>query len=156
MSKKAFWIRLLTYVLVGWLLPLTYLTVKFDLFQKVSTISLSGWTLIFIIFSAVFLIKLIKGLKDGLPFSYGVQLLNGLYKVIVPMIMITLLLYSMKDSVDKVIQLFVIAIPCEMVAIAVNPIPMWAHDNKLDEQGSNLRAVLESAGLVKKNEGTSK
>ena len=155
MSKKMFWVRLLAYVVVGGLLPLTFIAFRFDLFEKVSTLSISGWTLIsmltvFIVFSFVFFMKLVKGVRDGLPFSYGTQLLNGLYKVIIPMLMAALILYYLKDSVDKVIQLFVVAIPCEMVAIAINPIRTWAHDNKLDEQGTNLRTVLESAGLIKK------
>lgn len=156
MSKKMFWIRLLAYILVGGLVPLAFIAIRFDLFQKVSTLSLSGWSLIFIVFTSVFFIKLVKGVKEGLPFSYGVQVLNGLYRVIIPMLMVAFILNAMKDSMDKVIQLFVIAIPCEMIAILVNPIPTWAHDNKLDEQGANLRTVLESAGLVKKNENSSK
>jgi hypothetical protein len=33
--------------------------------------------------------------------------------------------------------------------MAVNPIPQWAHENKIEEQESSAKRILSSLGLLK-------
>ena len=84
MSKKQFWIRLGLYILFGAVFPFVFLIWRFQLFQKVSGLSIGGWGLIGIIFVAIFFLKLMKAVRKGLPFSLGTQVLEGVCKVIFP------------------------------------------------------------------------
>lgn len=150
MSIKQFWIRLSIYVVFGIAVPFTYLSIRFKLFQKINMIQIGGWGIVAIVMAAVFFIKLAKAVKKGLPFGYYTQLINGFMYKLVPLAAILLILFLMKDHVKELIEFIIVLIPCQVISIAVNPIPVWAHENMLTEQGVNLKKVLNAAGIGKK------
>ena len=146
-SKLFFWIRFGLYALFMFIIPAAFLFVKFKLFQKITAFQIGGWGVVFILIVGFGMIKLVKEVKRGLPFCYATQVLNGTLKVLLPLTLCTLILYVMQDNVKDVLIMMYILIPCELVAILVNPLPRWAYDNKLGEEGYKMKTVLESAGL---------
>ena len=152
MSKKQFWSRIVLYILFGAILPFVFLIFRFHLFSKVSTLSIGGWGIVGIIFVSVFFMKLIKAVKKGLPFSLGSQILEGVCKTILPLIIAALCVFFMKDFTTEIFQFLCVLIVCEMVAIVSNPLPQWAHENKIEEQEGNTKKLLETLGIFKKEE----
>ena len=149
MSKKAFWIRLSFYILFGGIFPIVFIALRFNLFHRVSALSLSGWKLIFLIFIAIFYTKLLKQVQSGLPFSYTTQIISGLAKVIVPLIIAVFALEAAQDYLGRLIEFLICCIVCESCAILVNPLPQWRHENKIEETGGIVKSVIKSAGLGK-------
>ena len=149
MSKKAFWIRLISYIIVGGGIPLVFLIWRFNLFKKVSQLSIGGWGMIAIIFIGVFFIKMMKAIRKGLPFSFGTQILEGMFKVTIPLLIATIIIYVMRDSVEQLFQFFFVLLFCETIAMIINPIPQWAHENKIEEQESSAKRILSSLGIIK-------
>lgn len=152
MSKKTFWFRLGLYVLFGGLIPFLFLTFRFNLFSKVDSLSIGGWGIVAIIFISVFFVKMMKAVKKGLPFSIFTQILNGLCKCIVPLVASIFIVYYMRDCMQEVFQFLVVVLFCQIIAIPVNPLPQWIHDNKINEDTSNMKTILSSLGVIKSEE----
>ena len=152
MSKKEFWIRLPIYALFLFVIPAVFLIIRFNLFQKISALNIGGWGIVAILIVGLGFIKMMKEVKKGLPFCYLNQVITGLYKVIIPLLLLTFIIYFSKDSIKHILQFLVVLIPSEFVAILVNPIPRWAYENKLEEDGYKLKQILKSAGLSKHEE----
>lgn len=152
MSKKQFWIRLSFYILTGGILPFLFLVWRFNLFSKVSKLSVGGWGLVAIIFIGVFFIKLIKSVRKGLPFSMLSQVLEGVCKILLPLFIFAFVIYYMQDAMEQVFQFLCVLIICETIAIVVNPIPRWSHENKILEIEGSTKTLLTSIGLLKPDE----
>lgn len=144
MSKKEFIARITMYALFGVIAPVGFLVWRFGLFQKVSSISIGGWGLVAIVLVAVFFIRFFKALKSGLPFSMLTQILDGLCKQIIPLIALTFCVYYLNDFTTEVFQFLCVLIVTRAAAIVFNPLPQWAHENKIGEDKKNLKSVLES------------
>lgn len=152
MSKKQFWIRLPLYALFLFIIPAVFLIIRFKLFQKINSINIGGWGIVTILLVSFGFIKLMKEAKKGLPFCYLNQIITGLTKVVVPLLVLTVIIYLGKDSINHILQFLYVLIPCQFIAILLNPIPKWAYENKLEEDGYKLKTILKSAGLTKKEE----
>ena len=152
MSKKQFWIRLSFYILIGGILPFLFLVWRFNLFSKVSKLSIGGWGLVAIIFIGVFFIKLIKAVRKGLPFSMLSQVLEGICKILLPLFIAAFIVYYMQDIMDQIFQFLWVLIVCESAAIVINPIPRWSHENKILDIEGSTKTLLTSIGLLKSEE----
>lgn len=147
-SKKVFWIRLSFYVLFGGLAPAAFLIWRFDLFSEISSLSIGGWGIVCIVFVGIFFLKMLKAVKDGLPYSFGTQCINGICKVILPLLIALLILYALQNCIAELMQFLGVVIVCEIIAIPMNPIPQWAHDNGIKEEEGKLKRIAESLGLI--------
>ena len=151
-NKLVFWSRFCLYVLIGYAAPIFFLAWRFELFNKISKIKIGLWELIIVFIILVGFIKLIQYVKKGLPYSLLTQVLNGIAKVIIPLMVCLIIVNAFKNSGDKLnylVQFLVFLIACETVAIVVNPFPKWIHDNHLEEQEHQFRKVFESLGVIK-------
>lgn len=154
MSKKEFWIRLSIYVFFGAIVPFIFIALRFEIFKPSSSkVSLGGWGIIGLIIAAVFFLKMLKQVKKGLPYSLFSQIITGLCRVTIPLIIGAFIAYYFQDLMDYVFQVLCVLIFCETVAIVVNPIPKWAHDNKLERQSGMLTKIIS---FFKDDEGGSK
>lgn len=154
MSEKAknrlvFWVRFLIYLVVGMVIPVVFLIWRFKLFQKIDSVSIGGWGVIAILIIFVFLVKLLKSVKKGLPFSFWTQLITGYLKTVIPLLAAVLVINCLKDSISELIQFLVVFITCQVIAVPANPFPQWAHDNKIAEDENKLRKTFESLGILK-------
>jgi uncharacterized protein YacL len=153
MNKGQFWTRLSFYILFAWVIPATFLIYRFNLFSKVDSISIGGWGIVFIVFTGVFFSKLLKAIRNGLPFSMATQILTGIVKSIIPLIIACFASYYLRNCMTEVFQFLVVVTLCQIVAIVVNPLPQWAHENKLEEGKSTMKELFESLGMINKKDG---
>lgn len=152
MSKKMFWIRFALFIFSAFIIPFTFLVWRFKLFSKVSKLSVGGWGVIAIIFGAVFFIILIKYVRKGLPFSMLSQVLEGICKVLIPILAALLIVDTMKNSMEQMFQFLYILFFSEMIAIVVNPFPRWIHENKIEFENKRTTTLLETLGILGKKE----
>ena len=59
-SVRLFVLRLIGYISVGLIIPMVFLIWRFNLFSSTSKLNIGGWGMVVIIFTTVFLIKLIN------------------------------------------------------------------------------------------------
>lgn len=147
MNKKEFWYRFSVYILFGLLIPATFLIWRFKLFEKVSKVSVGGWGIVAVIFVAIFFISMLKAIRKGMPFSITTQIIEGLCKLIIPLIIACTCIYFMQDLMKEMYQFLLVLILSETVAIVVNPIPQWAHENKIEEQENRLKGIINTLGI---------
>jgi hypothetical protein len=146
-SKLFFWVRFVIYVLTMFLIPAAFLVIKFKLFQKITAFQIGGWGVVFFLTFGFGFIYLINQVKKGLPFCYLTQILKGLTRIFIPLLVLTGILFLLQNNIKDVLLFMYVLLPCEFVAIFVNPLPSWAYHNKLGEEGYKLKTVLKSAGL---------
>ena len=144
MSRKQFWIRLSLYILFGGIIPVIFLILRFNLFTKIDSLSVGGWGIVAILFISIFFAKMIKTIVKGLPFSLFIQILNGICKVIIPLIAASFIVYYMQDCMKEIFQFLVVCIVSELVAIVVNPLPKWLNDHKIEKEESTIKKILET------------
>lgn len=152
MSKKTFWFKFSLFMLFAFIIPFTFLVWRFKLFSKVSKLSIGGWGVIAIIFAAIFFIILIKYVRKGLPFSMLSQVLEGICKVLIPVLAALSIVHIMKNSMEEMAQFLTVLFFSEMVAIVVNPFPRWIHENKIDFENKRTTTLLETLGVLGKKE----
>lgn len=145
-EKTIFLIRVILFMLFACILPFAFIAWRFGLFSQSqgSGVALSGWGIIGIIIVLVFVIYTLKMLRMGQPYSLFTQILSGLIKVILPLVICLLVLKAMRNNIDSMIQALICAIICEMVAIVVNPLPKWVEDNHIEKEN------LKASNLIKK------
>lgn len=136
-SKCGFWVRLVAMVVVGVVIPVLYLIIRYNLFQKDIKITIGLWGLVAICFVALAIIVLVKYYVSGLKtkFSYGKQIIDGFCKLLLPIIVFVVAMYVLKNYTDKMVELCWVLLPCEFVAILINPLPKWAFDNNVEGLG---------------------
>ena len=145
MNRKMFWTRLSIYLLFGLIVPLMFLLWKFDFFQTVSEgTKLSGWGTFAIIFIFIFFLRLMKSVRKGLPFSYWTQVLDGVTKVIIPLIICTVIINFMKNFMDEFSQFLICLIFCEIVAVFANPMKEWAHDKNIEYESLGIINAIKN------------
>lgn len=133
MNRKQFWIRLSFYIVCGLLLPLAFLLWRFELLKSTpSATKLSGWGTIAVAFVVIFFIKLINSVKKGLKYSQSLQVMNGLTKVTLPLLLIAFCLKFMSNFVEQLFQFVIVLCACETIAYMVNPLKLWAIENNLE------------------------
>lgn len=149
MNKKIFWIRFAIYVLFGLIVPVVFLVWRFKLFQKISSISIGGWGVVAILIVFFFIIKMLKYIKKGLPFSFGTQIISGYLKVVIPLFVSVLIINALKGCINELVQFLVVLTACQAIAVPANPFPKWIHDNNLEQQENQTRRIFESLGIIK-------
>ena len=152
-EKAIFLVRIVAFVLFACILPFAFIAWRFGLFSQSqgSSVALSGWGIIGIIIVLVFVIYVLKMLRRGQPFSMFSQVLGGLVKVILPLLICLLVLKAMKNNIDSMIQALICAIICEMVAIVVNPLPKWVEDNHIERESVKISGIITKFGEWWKN-----
>lgn len=126
MNKK----RLICFLCFALVIPMIYLTIRFNLFTVTKTRSL--WALIVVALFLGVAGVLIKYYLDGMKAKYSLlkQILEGFVKVILPLIIAlacTIFIYLKAESILNNMTLFIealcVIICCEAVAIVINPLP---------------------------------
>ena len=137
---KIFVARLVTYIMVGFVIPFTYLVWRYNLFSKTERLNIGGWGIIAIIFSAIFFMVLVKKAGETIENETYKQVFDGIRKIFIPLLAVTLCVYAMYDFWRQLVEFLGILTVCETVAYIVNPIPQ-----KIKEK-ENLR---EESKIIK-------
>lgn len=135
-EKKIFVARVILFIIFGCVLPFTFIAWRYQIF-KGTQISLTGWGFIAILIVFFFVWYCLKVLKNSIPFSMTYQILSGLIKVILPLLLVYLVVNAIEGSIHQFKQALFVVIGCESVAIVVNPFPKYMHDKGI-EKAENL------------------
>ena len=65
-------------------------------------------------------------------YSLFKQILQGVIKLILPLLLFLIILIFMKDNIKLMIESLLVIIPCEIIAIVVNPLPKWCFENNVN------------------------
>ena len=142
MTKKVFFARLMLYIILGLGLPIGFLAWRFELFNKVTKISLSVWTLIAIITIVVFVLKLFNGIRKGMKQGMLKQTIETICKVTIPLLIVTVTFDWMSSFSKEFVQFLIILIICETTGGVINPIPQWRFENNIEQSESILKKII--------------
>lgn len=141
-AKKVFIARVILFCIFGCVLPFVFIAWRFEIFSNGgSHISLTGWGVIGILIVFFFVLYCLKILKNSIPFSMTYQILSGLIKVILPLLLVYLVVNAIEESIHQFKQALFVVIGCESVAIVVNPFPKYMHDKGI-EKAENLMDIF--------------
>ncbi len=151
-----FWIRFVLWATSACFLPFAFIVWRFQLFQTISSIQIGGWGLIALLIVAVFVFTIIKYVKMAFAnkYSFAIQCINGLIKVILPLSIVMLILYAVRNNVDMMLQVLGCVILCEIIAIPLNPLPKWAWESqkntRVEERKETADYIIDSFFKKKK------
>lgn len=128
--KTIFISRAIAWFMFAGILPFVFIAYRFSLFHTVSKIQIGGWGIIAILIIGVVAITFLKYLKIamGIRYSYLGQVVKGFFKVIIPLLIVAVIVYNIRNNIDLFLQALGCVICCETIAIFVNPFPKWIWD----------------------------
>ena len=151
-DKNVFIARTILFCIFGCVLPFVFIAWRFEIFSNGgSHISLTGWGIIGIMIVFFFVLYCLKILKNSIPFSMTYQILSGLIKVILPLLLVYLVVNAIEESIHQFKQALFVVIGWESVAIVVNPFPKYMHDKGI-EKTENLMDTFISKWKKKESE----
>lgn len=143
-EKKVFILRIVLWSLFAGVIPVIFIGWRYDLFKKASNFKLSGWGLIAIIFIFAFLKVLVGYIRAGIKeYSMLKQVLNGIFKVLIPLGVLLLLCVGIRSNIEQFIQALSCAIICETIAIPLNPFPKWVYEKSKGRFENLLDYIVE-------------
>lgn len=128
--KSVFWSRLISWATFCCFLPFVFIVWRFQLFHKVERIQIGGWGIIGIVIVAVFVYTVIRYVRLAFSarYSFIVQILNGVCKVIIPLLAVLIIIYNVRNNINLMLQVLGCIVICEAIAIPLNPLPQWAYE----------------------------
>lgn len=150
-DKKIFITRIVLFTIFACVLPFIYISLRYELFTKVSKVQVGGWGCIAIIMVLIFVFYVAKMVKKGIPYSMVTQCITGFCKVIVPLLMLYVFVYNIKESADLFLNVLLITIVCEAIAVPINPFPKWLEDHKKSEQDTLADLIIDKFNKTKEN-----
>ena len=146
---KKFWVKFSLFLTFSLLIPISFIVFRFKLFstsRQINTITL--WAVIALSVLILVVSFMIKFYLDGMKTKYSLikQILQGVVRVIIPLAIAFILvlfgkhvIVSLKDNyegmikaVNNLIQVLVVCIVSEFIAIVINPLPEWAFNNNVE------------------------
>jgi len=142
-EKKIFITRFVLFTLFACVLPFVFIAYRYSIFTKADRMSLSGWGLVAVLIIFFFMRYLLHQIKKGLPYSMFTQCLTGLMKVTLPLVILWLIAYALRNSIDVFLQSLIVAIVCETIAIPLNPMPKWVEENCKEKTDSYIETFID-------------
>ena len=143
--RSTFWIRLVLWTLCACVLPFLFIAWRFELFKKVSKLQLGGWGVVAILLVAIFVLAVLKYVRLALGAKYSLtgQILKGVCKIIVPLLVLIGILICVRDSVWTTIKVLGVVTFLEFVAIPLNPLPKWVYDMQKDVKDEEKKETVD-------------
>lgn len=137
--------RAIAWFMFAGILPFLFIAYRFQLFHTVSKIQIGGWGIIGIIIIGITVITFLKYVKIamGVRYSYFGQVLKGFFKVIIPLLIVFIIAYNIRNNLDLFLQAMGCVICCETVAIFINPFPKWIWDLQKDVKESERKEGVD-------------
>lgn len=152
-EKKIFILRAILWALFSCVIPVIFIAWRYDLFEKVGGVQLSGWGIIAIIIIFAFLYAVIKYIRAGfIEHSMIKQIINGILRVLLPLGALLGLCISLRNSLDVFIQALGLVLISETVAIPLNPFPKWVWDKTQGRFESAVDYITDRLNNNKKEE----
>lgn len=152
-EKGKFILRIFLWGLFACVIPVCFIGWRFDLFSKVSGLKLSGWGLIAIVITFVFLYAIVKYIRAGfVEWTMLKQIINGIVSIVIPLGVLLALCVAMKNSLDVFIQALSCVLVSEIIAIPLNPFPKWVWDKSKGRFENTVDFVADKFWSKKKEE----
>ena len=146
-ERNIFITRVIFFTLFACVLPFVFIGWRYDIFRVHNDInprvSLTGWGFLAIIIVFLFVRYCMNILKHSIPFSMTYQVLNGIIKVILPLLLLLFVVNALENSIALFKQALVVTIICEGVAIPINPFPKFMHDKGIEYTGGLMDMFVE-------------
>ena len=144
-ERNKFIILFITFILFSIIAPCIYLIVRFNLFTQASKLQIGFWG--FVVFGIIIIVinilanMYLEGLKT--KWHIGKQIVSGFCRFILPMVLVLLIITWLRDNLSYIIEALYVIIPCECVAIIVNPLPKWCFENNVEGLGEIVDKVFK-------------
>lgn len=141
MSQKNFWIRMALFLLTALVIPLTYILIRYKILLTETSVKVSIGGFLALALLVLVVAIIIKYYVSGLKHKYSIikQILSGVAKIIMPLSIVLLFCLFFRNktdfllkNIDKFIETLLVIIPCELIAIVINPLPKWAFENNVE------------------------
>lgn len=143
--KTVFWTRFVSWAMFACVLPFCFIVWRFKLFGKISSLQIGGWGIIAILIVAIFVFSIIRYIKLAFKGRYSLlgQILSGICKIILPLVVFMIMLTALRNSIDLMLQALGFVIACEVIALPLNPLPKWAHDMQKETRDSEKKDTVD-------------
>ena len=143
--KTVFWSRFVSWAMFACVLPFTFIVWRFKLFGKISSLQIGGWGIIAILIVAIFVFSIIRYIKLAFKGRYSLtgQILSGVCKIILPLVVFMIMLTALRNSIDLMLQALGCVIACEVIALPLNPLPKWAYDMQKETRDSEKKDTVD-------------
>ena len=140
-----FWTRFVSWAICACILPFVFIVYRFQLFKPISKIQVGGWGIIAIVIVAVFVVSVFRYIKIALSAKYSlvIQCINGVCKIIVPLVALYVILYNIQSNLQLFLQALGCVILCEGIAIPLNPMPKWAYEQQKDVRAEERKETAD-------------
>jgi len=145
MSTKEFIIRFIAFVVSGCVLPFAFIAYRYDIFKSPHS-TLTGVGFLAIILVLVFAIYILNMIKKAHPHTMMTQIISGYTYIAIFLLLPLLWVQAIEGDIEMYEQVLEVVILCEMVAIPVNPLPLWAYQKNIEFTGLSLKSLSKTMG----------
>ena len=145
MSKKEFAIRMVLFTIFGLVLPFGFVVYRYGLFKDTHT-TLTGIGLFAVIIAFVFIKHVLNMYKKANEHTMTAQIISGYSKVIIPLLILLYFVVKMSGDIETFIQSLECVIVCELIAIPIDPLPVWAYQRNIEITGISLKKTWDKIG----------
>ena len=145
MSKTEFWTRLALWVVLALVVPIVYLAIAYGLFtcKSGSSVQLSGWGVLAVVFAAAMLIVVVMQARATLPRgTFARQCIDGALALI-PLLCAILVIHAAKANMDGFEKFLIVTFICEALAVPANPLPHWGLQNHIEFSENFIVAAIK-------------
>lgn len=150
-KKKLFLTRLIAFICLL-LVPPVYMIFRYNLFQKVSTISVGGWGILAICLVAIAIFIFLRYIIKGQQYAFWKQIVKAVLYVIVPCFTIYLIIYISRDYLDRLLEVITIVMASYFSAMVVNPLPQYTYEKSKGEFESWVNYALDNREKAKEEQ----
>lgn len=137
--------RLILFIMLSMGGPVIYIMCRFKPFtaSESTQVGFAGFIvlLILLIGIAVLIGFYLEGMKT--KYSFLKQVMSGIVKVILPIVGLLCLCWGLSKYLEELLEILIMLIPFEFLAILVNPLPKWAFDNNVEGLGNIVGGLLD-------------
>ena len=146
-----FWSRFAVFFLCAIVGPFTYIMARFKPFGHSDRVTVGFMGAVALIILGIGVCILIKFYLAGMKTRYSLikQIVEGVYKVILPTVAALLVCYFFKQYMEQLTECLYVLLPFEAVAIVVNPLPKWAFENNVEGIGEITDKVFSKVRPIK-------
>ncbi len=141
-ERKIFWARFIGWVTFAAILPVLFIIFRFEVFGG-HHVAIGFWGYVVIAIILAFIISVLRYVCKAMPYSMAAQCISGLGRVILPLVIIFVIVWAIRDSLDTFLQALGVVIACEAVAIPINPMPKWIKEHLTEEQQKRISSLSD-------------
>jgi hypothetical protein len=142
-DKKKFWVQVVLWFIFAYVIPASYMIYRYNLFQVMSKVNLSGGAILLgiLTFSVLFVILKYVVLKGAYArWKYIVKMYTFL---ILPLGLCLYTLVCARDEISRLIEMLGCVVICEAIAIPINPLPDYAHEKSKGETSDMVALAFD-------------